>query len=58
MSLFSMMGQVDHSALSDKVYEHDHANKCLFPMGMTPENVAEKYGITRAKQDQMAFESH
>ena len=49
MSLFSMMGQVDPAALSDQVYEHDQANKCLLPMGMTSENVAEKYGITRAQ---------
>lgn len=28
------------------------------PMGKTSENVAEKYGISREKQDQLAFESH
>jgi len=28
------------------------------PMGITSENVAEKFGITREKQDLMAFESH
>lgn len=28
------------------------------PMGITSENVAEKYGITRETQDKMAFESH
>lgn len=28
------------------------------PMGLTSENVAEKYGITRETQDKMAFESH
>jgi acetyl-CoA acyltransferase 1 len=28
------------------------------PMGLTSENVAEKYGITRQQQDQMAYESH
>jgi len=27
-------------------------------MGITSENVAEKFGITREKQDLMAFESH
>lgn len=27
-------------------------------MGKTSENVAEKYGITREKQDQLAYESH
>jgi len=28
------------------------------PMGITSENVAEMYGITRETQDKMAFESH
>lgn len=28
------------------------------PMGITSENVAAKYGITRQQQDQMAYESH
>jgi len=27
-------------------------------MGQTSENVAEKYGITREQQDQMAVDSH
>ena len=28
------------------------------PMGVTSENVAEKYGITRETQDKFAVESH
>jgi acetyl-CoA acyltransferase 1 len=28
------------------------------PMGITSENVAEEFGVDRATQDQMAFESH
>ena len=28
------------------------------PMGMTAENVAERYGVTRAEQDAMAVDSH
>ena len=28
------------------------------PMGMTAENVAERYGVTRADQDAMAVDSH
>lgn len=34
------------------------ARECLVPMGVTAENVAERYGVTRADQDQMAVESH
>jgi acetyl-CoA acyltransferase 1 len=47
MSNYNMMGQVDAENLSDKVFEHDQAQKCLIPMGITSENVAEKFGITR-----------
>lgn len=49
MSLFSMMGQINPEALADEVYEHPEASKCLMPMGITSENVAEKFGITRAQ---------
>jgi acetyl-CoA acyltransferase 1 len=34
------------------------AKDCLIPMGLTAENVAEKWGITREMQDQMAVDSH
>lgn len=47
MSNYSMMGQVDAENLSQQVFDHDQAQKCLIPMGITSENVAAKYGITR-----------
>uniref|UniRef100_M4BSC6 acetyl-CoA C-acyltransferase n=1 Tax=Hyaloperonospora arabidopsidis (strain Emoy2) TaxID=559515 RepID=M4BSC6_HYAAE len=34
------------------------AMDCTVPMGMTSENVAETYGITRAQQDELAALSH
>jgi len=34
------------------------AADCLLPMGITSENVAKDFGITRAKQDAFAVESH
>jgi len=34
------------------------AKDCLIPMGVTAENVAEKWGVTREMQDQMAVDSH
>ena len=58
MSLFAMEGSVDPNVLSPKVFDHPIAQTCLMPMGLTSENVATKYGISRQKQDQMAFESH
>nr|XP_022310296.1 3-ketoacyl-CoA thiolase A, peroxisomal-like isoform X2 [Crassostrea virginica] len=41
--------------LNPAVFEHDLARQVLIPMGMTSENVAEKYGITREEQDQFAL---
>ena len=58
MSSGDMMGAVDPNNLSPQVFEHDKAQKCLMPMGMTSENVAEQFKVTREKQDQMAVESH
>lgn len=58
MSLYSMEAGVDPNTLSNKVFEHPVAQNCLMPMGLTSENVAEKYKVSREKQDQMAFESH
>lgn len=36
----------------------EHNPNAYAPMGITAENVAKKYGVTRADQDQFAFESH
>jgi|Transcript_22605 acetyl-CoA acyltransferase 1 len=38
--------------------ENPLAKDCLIPMGMTAENVASRWGISREKQDQMGVESH
>ncbi|KAJ1659012.1 3-ketoacyl-CoA thiolase with broad chain length specificity [Dispira simplex] len=43
---------------SEKLVEHAAARDCLLPMGITSENVAENFGITRAEQDQFAANSH
>ena len=58
MSMFSMQAAVDPEKLSDEVFDHPEAQKCLMGMGITSDNVAKKFGITREKQDQMAVESH
>ena len=34
------------------------AQDCLFPMDITSENVAERYGVSCQDQDQEAVESH
>ncbi|KAI1320781.1 acetyl-CoA acetyltransferase [Xylariaceae sp. FL0255] len=35
-----------------------HARDCIMPMGLTSENVAERYNVSRADQDALAAESH
>ena len=47
MSNGSMTSAVDPEKLSPLVFENEKTRDCLMPMGMTSENVAEKYGITR-----------
>ena len=56
--MYSMEGGVDPNVLSPKVFENPLSQTCLMPMGITSENVAEKFHVTREKQDQMAVESH
>ncbi|KAI1341301.1 Thiolase, N-terminal domain-containing protein [Xylariaceae sp. FL0016] len=34
------------------------AKDCIMPMGLTSENVAERYGVGRKEQDEFAVESH
>jgi acetyl-CoA acyltransferase 1 len=36
----------------------DNARDCIMPMGLTSENVAKRYGVSRADQDAFAAESH
>ncbi|KAL5212715.1 hypothetical protein ABZP36_023562 [Zizania latifolia] len=44
--------------VNPKVNEVQKAQDCLLPMGITSENVAQRYGVTREEQDQAAAESH
>ncbi|KAJ8450649.1 hypothetical protein Cgig2_020286 [Carnegiea gigantea] len=45
-------------SVNPKVKEFAKARDCLLPMGVTSENVAERFGVTREEQDQAAVESH
>jgi len=58
MSMYDMQKSVDPEKLSDTVFDHPMAQKCLMPMGITSENVVEKYNISRETQDRFAVESH
>ena len=58
MSLYDMNASVNAELLSESVFDHEQARNCLMGMGMTSENVAEKFGISKDQQDKMAVESH
>ncbi|KAJ3611635.1 hypothetical protein NHX12_021650 [Muraenolepis orangiensis] len=44
--------------VSSRLMDFDKARDCIIPMGITSENVAERYGISREKQDAFALSSH
>jgi len=58
MSNGNMMDAVNPNLISEQVFENELAQNCLMPMGITSENVAKEFGVDRATQDKMAFESH
>lgn len=44
--------------VNPRIKASKHAQSCLMPMGVTSENVAEKFGVDRATQDAFAAQSH
>ncbi|CAA3003349.1 3-ketoacyl- thiolase 2, peroxisomal [Olea europaea subsp. europaea] len=44
--------------VNPRVKSMEQAQNCLLPMGVTSENVARRFGVTRQEQDQAAVESH
>ncbi|CAD7966060.1 unnamed protein product [Amoebophrya sp. A25] len=58
MSMNNMMDTIDPRKLSEKIFDHEGAQNCLIPMGITSENVAKKYGVSREVQDKLALNSH
>ncbi|XP_051543718.1 3-ketoacyl-CoA thiolase, peroxisomal [Myxocyprinus asiaticus] len=43
--------------ISPRLMDNEKARDCIIPMGITSENVAERFGITREKQDSFALSS-
>jgi len=58
MSLYYGSPQHRPTSLSGKILEHPDAKDCLIPMGITSENVASKFGVSRKDQDEFAVRSH
>jgi len=57
MSLYNMNNSVDPEKIAEAVFENEKARNCMIPMGITSENVAEKYGVDRKTQDEFAVNS-
>eukprot|EP00922_Rhytidocystis_sp_ex-Travisia-forbesii_P028509 GHVS01041834.1.p1 GENE.GHVS01041834.1~~GHVS01041834.1.p1 ORF type:complete len:475 (+),score=135.51 GHVS01041834.1:369-1793(+) len=57
MSQYDMMDMMNPDKLSEAVFDNVQARNCLLPMGVTSENVAAKFGISRHQQDELAMES-
>ncbi|KAK4776774.1 hypothetical protein SAY86_005462 [Trapa natans] len=51
-----LIGRVEN--VNPRVDAFAQARDCLLPMGITSENVAQRYGVTRQEQDHAAVESH
>eukprot|EP00403_Amphidinium_massartii_P010891 CAMPEP_0178413256 /NCGR_PEP_ID=MMETSP0689_2-20121128/22435_1 /TAXON_ID=160604 /ORGANISM="Amphidinium massartii, Strain CS-259" /LENGTH=409 /DNA_ID=CAMNT_0020034525 /DNA_START=115 /DNA_END=1344 /DNA_ORIENTATION=+ len=58
MSMFPMTAAIDVNKISGSVLDNEGAKSCLMPMGITSENVAAKWQITRQTQDEFAVASH
>jgi acetyl-CoA acyltransferase 1 len=45
-------------SINPKIAQNHSAKGCLVPMGITSENVAAKFGVSRQEQDELALKSH
>ena len=51
-------GDMMKTVNASELFNNEFARQSLTPMGITSENVAERYGVTRQEQDAMAVDSH
>merc|ERR1719272_885844 len=58
MTNFNIMEMIDPTKYAEAGKEHAVAGNCLVPMGITAENVSEKYGVPRSRMDAFAARSH
>lgn len=57
MSNFNMNDSVRVDLLSEEIFENEQARNCLLGMGVTSDNVAKEFQITRQMQDEFAARS-
>lgn len=53
----SLADRGNPGSITSRLVEKDNARDCLIPMGITSENVAKQFGISREKQDSFALAS-
>ncbi|XP_039211623.1 3-ketoacyl-CoA thiolase, peroxisomal [Crotalus tigris] len=53
----SLRSATNPGDLTSRIMDFSKARDCLIPMGITSENVAERFGISRGKQDAFALAS-
>jgi len=58
MSMYNMATGFNPDKFSKDIASNDLAAACLVPMGITSENVAAKYNISKDKQNTLAVKSH
>jgi acetyl-CoA acyltransferase 1 len=58
MTMYNMAASVDPTKFSKNIADVPMAMACMVPMGITSENVAEKYGVSKEKQNALAVASH
>uniref|UniRef100_A0A8C9JY26 Acetyl-CoA acyltransferase 1 n=1 Tax=Panthera tigris altaica TaxID=74533 RepID=A0A8C9JY26_PANTA len=57
LSSMSLADRGNPGNITSRLVEKEKARDCLIPMGITSENVAERFGISREKQDTFALAS-
>jgi len=58
MTMYNMASGMDFSKFSSKIGDNACAAACMMPMGITSENVAAAYNISKDQQNSLAVASH
>lgn len=58
MSINDMNTMIDPSSIGDEIFDCEPARNCMVSMGMTSENVVDKFGLKRDELDHFALDSY